>query len=56
MTNIRLRIEDATPVVGFGSVGTTLFAGGSPTSGRGSLTTPVAYRMAPIGPAAVETI
>ena len=56
MTNIRLRIEDATPMVGFGSVGTTLFVGASPTRGRGSLTTPVAYRMAPVGPATVETI
>jgi len=56
MTNIRLRIEDATPMVGFGSVGTTLFAGVGSPSGRGSLATPVAYRMAPVAPGMVETI
>ncbi len=56
MTNIRLRIEDATPMVGFGSVGTTLFAGVASTSSRGSGATPVAYRMAPVTPVMVETI
>jgi hypothetical protein len=55
MTNIRLRIEDAIPTVGFGSVGTSRFAGAGPLSGRGS-TTPVAYRMAPVTPVMVETI
>jgi hypothetical protein len=58
MTNIRLRIEDAIPTVGFGSVGTSLFAGAGPMSGRGSSTstTTVAYRMAPVTAAMVETI
>ena len=55
MTNIRLRIEDAIPVVGFGSVGTAHFSG-TTTGSRESSTTPVAYRMAPVSPAKVETI
>jgi hypothetical protein len=55
MTNIRLRIEDAIPAVGFGSVGTAPCSGTTPGS-RGPSTTPVAYRMAPVSPAKVETI
>lgn len=55
MTNIRLRIEDAIPAVGFGSVGTAHFSG-TTTGSREPSTTPVAYRMAPVSPAKVETI
>ena len=55
MTNIRLRIEDAIPVVGFGSDGTAHFSGAT-TGSRGPIATPVAYRMAPVSPAKVETI
>ncbi len=55
MTNVRLRIEDAIPAVGFGSVGTPSFS--ATTTGRwGPATTRVAYRMAPVVPARVETI
>jgi hypothetical protein len=62
MTNIRLRIEDAIPAVGFGSVGTAHFSGTTTGSREPSTTpvayrmAPVAYRMAPVSPAKVETI
>jgi hypothetical protein len=55
MTNIRLRIEDTIPNVGFGPVGTPPYGGTGPAVPRGG-TGPVAYRMAPVTPAAVGTI
>lgn len=56
MTNIRLRIEDAAPVVGIGSVGTPLFAEAGLARGRGSLAATVAYRMDAVTPARGETV
>ena len=56
MTNIRLRIEDAIPAVGLGSVAHFPYAG-APSAGReGSSNTQVAYRMARVTPAGFETI
>jgi hypothetical protein len=56
MTNIRLRIEDAIPTVGLGAVANSAFVGAISMGGRGSLTTPVAYRKTPVIPAKVEAI
>lgn len=53
MTNIRLRIEDAIPTVGFGSVGNMPRARANPTVSR-SLA--IAYRMAPVTSTTFETI
>jgi hypothetical protein len=54
MTNIRLRIEDVIPTVGFGSVGSGSV--GRTPAGTRSLTTPVAYRMGSVSSANAETI
>ncbi len=56
MTNIRLRIEDAVPGMGLGSVGHSLFAGTTSLDHKGSSNTQVAYRMARVTAARVETI
>ena len=55
MTNIRLRIEDAVPTVGLGTVGILPWAGAGPTSAKAPTPT-VAYRMAPVTWAMGETI
>ncbi len=56
MTNVRLRIEDAIPAVGLGSVGHFLYAGAPSTGRTGLSNTQVAYRMAKVTPAGFETI
>ena len=56
MTNIRLRIEDAIPAVGLGSVSHFLYPGAPTTGCKGLSNTKVDYRMAKVTPAGFETI
>jgi hypothetical protein len=56
MTNIRLRIEDASPAMTSGSFGVTFFAGAASMGGRASLNTKVLCRNGRSIPLNVEDV